>query len=238
MSFLKKKRFWSDVSVVGSTGGFVVHLDGRVVKTPDRHDLNVPTRGAAELIAVEWDAVDGTLDPAEMPATRWANVAIDRVGENHGDVVDMLAAYGGTDLLCYRATHPDALIAKQAAVWDGPLDWAKARFDAPLVVTQGIIPVDQPNQSVVNLRTEVAKMEPFSLSAFHDLVHISGSLVLSLALYHDEIDINAAWAACQVDEIWQKELWGEDEEAAEAAEEKRKGFEFAHKLLESVREAS
>ena len=236
MSFLKKKRFWSDVVVVGSTGGFVIHLDGRVVKTPARHDLNVPTRAAAELIAIEWAAVEDTLDPSKMPATQWANIAIDRVGEKHADVVDMLAAYGGTDLLCYRATHPEELIEKQAAVWDAPLAWAEATFDAPLKVTQGVIPVDQPNQSVANLRAQVAKMEPFALSAFHDLVHISGSLVLSLAISNGEMSAESAWDAAQVDEIWQTELWGEDEDAIEAAAQKRQSFLFAAKLLESVAE--
>jgi chaperone required for assembly of F1-ATPase len=234
MSFLKKKRFWTDVAVVGSTGGFVVHLDGRVVKTPEKHDLNVPTRAAAELIAAEWAAVEEALDPTVMPATRWANVAIDRVGENHGEVVDMLAAYGGTDLLCYRATHPDELIKRQAAVWDAPLAWAEKVFNAPLKVTQGVIPVDQPNQSVANLRAEVAQMEPFSLSAFHDLVHISGSLILSLAIFHRNMTAESVWDAAQVEEAWQIELWGEDEDGAEAAAKKRQAFIFAAKLLESV----
>lgn len=237
MSFLKKKRFWTDVAVVGSTGGFVIHLDGRVVKTPAKHDLNVPTRAAAELIAIEWAAVEDTLDPAKMPATQWANVAIDRVGEKHGDVVDMLAAYGGTDLLCYRATHPEELIARQAAVWDGPLEWAARTFKAPLKTTQGVIPVDQPNQSVASLRVEVAKMEPFSLSAFHDLVHISGSLVLALAIFHGEMSAESVWDAAQVDEIWQNEVWGEDEDAIAASALKRESFLFAAKLLESVAES-
>ena len=237
MSFLKKKRFWTDVVVMGSTGGFVIHLDGRVVKTPAKHDLNVPTRAAAELIAVEWDAVEDTLDLSKMPATQWANVAIDRVGEKHADVVEMLAAYGGTDLLCYRATHPDALIERQAAVWDGPLEWAKQRFNAPLLTTQGVIPVDQPTQSVANLRADVAKMEPFTLSAFHDLVNISGSLVMSLAVFHGQMSSESAWDAAQVDEIWQKEIWGEDEEATAATEQKRQSYIFAVKLLKSLEES-
>ncbi len=234
MSFLRKKRFWSDVAVVGSKGGFVIHLDGRVVKTPAKHDLNLPTRAAAELIAAEWATVEGEIDPALMPATLWANVAIDRVGEKHGEVVEILAAYGATDLLCYRATHPEVLIERQAAVWDAPLAWAKGAFGAPLNVTQGIIPVDQPNQSVVNLRLEVARMEPFTLAAFHDLVHILGSLVLSLAIFHQEMDAESVWDAAQVDENWQREFWGEDEGAVEAAAKKRASFVFAAKLLDSV----
>lgn len=238
MSFLKKRRFWTDVDIVSSDGGYVVHLDGRVVKTPERHDLRVPTRAAAELVAAEWAAVDGTLDPSKMPATQWANVAIDRVGEKHAEVVDMLAAYGGTDLLCYRATHPEALIERQAAVWDAPLAWAAAEFAAPLQVTAGVIPVDQPNQSVENLRAEVAKLEPFALSAFHDLVHISGSLVLSLAILRGQMTAESAWDAAQVDEIWQNELWGEDEDAVAATALKRQSFLFAVKLLESVADAT
>lgn len=237
MGFWKKKRFWTDVAVVGSEGGYVIHLDGRVVKTPEKHDLNVPTRAAAELIAKEWAVVEGTLDPSKMPATQWANVAIDRVVEKHDEVVEMLAGYGDTDLLCYRSTHPDELIIKQAAVWDFPLEWAKATFDAPLKITQGVIPVDQPNQSILNLRAEVAKMEPFTLSAFHDLVHISGSLVLSLAVFHGQMSSESAWDAAQVDEIWQKEIWGGDEEAIAATEQKRQSYIFAVKLLKSLEES-
>ena len=234
MSFLKKKRFWTDVAVVGSKGGYVIHLDGRVVKTPKKHDLNVPTRAAAELIAMEWAVVKDTIDPSTMPATQWANVAIDRVNEKHDDVVEMLAAYGETDLLCYRATHPDELIVKQAAAWDLPLEWAKVALGAPLKITQGVVPVDQPNQSIANLRAEVAKMEPFSLSAFYDLVHISGSLVLPLAVFHREMSAESAWSAAQVDEIWQKEIWGEDEEAIVATEQRRQSFIFSANLLDSL----
>ncbi len=138
-------------------------------------------------------------------------------------------------MLCYRATHPDALIARQAAVWDAPLAWAAKRFNAPLVVTQGVIPVDQPNQSVANLRMGFADFDPFSLSAFHELVQIPGSLVLSLGIAEGEMDGVSVWDAVRVDEIWQNEQWGEDDEAAQAAAAKRDGLLLAEKLLKSVR---
>ena len=235
MSFFKKKRFWTDVSVGAEDTGFAIRLDGRLVKTPDRADVILPTQAAAKLVAAEWEAVDGDLNPAQMPATQWANVAIDKIEDRFDDVVDMLAEYGGTDLLCYRATHPEELIARQASVWDAPLDWAREKYDAPLVVTQGVIAVEQPNQSLANLRVAVADLDPFALAALHDLVQISGSLVLALMISEKKIDAAAAWEAARVDEIWQNEQWGEDEEAAEAAAEKRAAFVFAQILLHSVR---
>lgn len=234
MSFLKKRRFWSEVSISENDTGFSVLLDGRVLKTPQKADLSVPSLAAAQFIADEWGAVEEEIDPVRMPATRWANVAIDRVRARHGEVVDLLASYGETDLVCYRASHPEALIVRQAAAWDEVLGWVQKKFDVEFKVTNGVIPVAQPNRSVSTLRSEIAELDSFRLSAFHDLVHISGSLILSLAFINSQMSIKAAWDASQVDEIWQKEQWGRDEEAEKASEEKYKGFEFAGKLFNSV----
>nr|WP_325253092.1 ATP12 family protein [Amylibacter sp.] len=234
MSFSKKKRFWTDVAVAQADQGYVIHLDGRVVKTPLKQDLVLPTQAAAELVAAEWDAAEGELNPAAMPATRWANVSVDKMGPQFDGVVEMLAAYGDNDLLCYRATHPQELIARQAAVWDPPLQWAAKHFNAPLLVTQGVIPIDQPNQSLANLQAAVSGFDCFELAAFHDLVQISGSLVLALAVAHREMDVNVAWDVSRVDENWQIEQWGEDEEAQATAELKRQSFVFADTLMVSV----
>lgn len=235
MNLAKKKRFWNTVDVTQAEAGFVIQLDGRTVKTPERRDLLLPTYRAAELVAREWDDASGELDPAQMPATRWANVSVDRMGGQMAAVVDMLAAYGENDLLCYRSTHPQELIARQAALWDAPLEWASRTFNAPLLVTSGVIPVEQPNQSVANLRQAFAGLDPFELAAFHDLVQISGSLVLALAVSHQHMVAEQAWDVARVDEIWQVEQWGVDDEAAEAGEIKRQAFLLAEELLLSVR---
>lgn len=234
MSFAKNKRFWKDVAVAPTDSGFVIELDGRRVKTPARAELRVPTLAAAELVAGEWDAQDGELEPTSMPATRWANLAVDKLAESHGPVVDMLAEYGGSDLLCYRATTPQSLIERQAAVWDGPLEWAANTFRAPLKVTSGVIPVEQPNHSLGNLRAAVAEFGPFSLAALHELVVISGSLVLALAVAENETDAATAWDVSRVDENWQIDQWGSDEEAEQMAALKRESFVFAETLLKSI----
>ena len=103
-----------------------------------------------------------------MPTTRWANTALERVSVNHAAVVDMLAEYGASDLLCYRAEGPEGLVAKQAEAWDPPLAWARDSLDAQLIVTTGITPVVQPAPALQNLTAALASFDALALTAVHD----------------------------------------------------------------------
>lgn len=214
MSSWKAKRFWKAASVTECDGGFSVLLDGRPVKTPAKAPFVVPTRAMAEAVAAEWDAQHGVVKPETMPVTRAVNSAIDKLGHQFDEVVGLLAAYGESDLLCYRATGPEGLIARQAAGWDPLLDWSATELRAPLRVTEGIVPVAQRAQSVAQLRAEVAALGPFQLAAFHDLVAITGSLVLALAVIKGRLSADEAFALSRIDEAWQAEFWGVDEDAA------------------------
>lgn len=216
MSGWTAKRFWTEARVEEGAGGFTVTLDGRAVKTPAKAPLVVPTRAMAEAIAAEWDAQTGKVDPATMPVTRAANSAIDKVTVQFDEVVGLLSDYGGTDLLCYRAEGPIELVARQAEGWDPVLDWAASALNAPLVVTQGVVFVAQDPDVLARLRARVAALDPFRLTAFHDLVAISGSLVLALAVIDGWLPAEAAWQLSRIDETWQAELWGTDDEAQKA----------------------
>ena len=218
------KRFWKEAQVLPAVGGFAVHLDGRPVKTPAKAALILPNRAMAEAVAAEWNAQDGVLDPETMPCTRAANSALDKLSVQRAEVAAMLAAYGGSDLLCYRATRPQPLIERQAAAWTPLLDWAAAEFGAPLVVTPGVMPTAQPEDSLARLAAQVDALDPFRLAAFHDLVAISGSLVLALAVIRGRIGAEEAWAIARLDETWQIEQWGEDEAEAKAEAYRRAAF--------------
>lgn len=215
MSAWTARRFWKDATVLAQDGGFAVHLDTRPVRTPLKVPLILPTEGLAQAVAAEWQAQEGKVNPATMPFTRTANSAIDTVAPQFATVAAMLAAYGETDLLCYRATGPAALIDRQAAAWDPLLDWAAADLQAPLRTTHGVMHVDQPAASLATLSAAVQALSPFQLAAFHDLVAISGSLVLALAITRRRLTADEAWTLSRIDENWQIELWGADEEAAE-----------------------
>lgn len=231
MSGWAAKRFWKTAQVSEEGDWFAVKLDERPVRTPLKKPLILPTRAFADAIAAEWDAQEETVDPTSMPFTRAANAALDKVSDQRREVCEMLAAYGGTDLLCYRATGPEALIERQAKGWDQHLAWAAERFGAPLNVTSGVVPVAQPEDSLARYLTEVQRFNDFELTGFHDLVAISGSLVLAFAVVENQLDAGQAYDLSRIDELWQIEQWGEDEEATELAEQKRFEFERAYHVL-------
>ena len=227
MSTWVAKRFWKEASVVETDGGWTVQLDGRGVRTPAKAPLVVPTRAMAQAIAAEWDAQEDKVDPTTMPVTRSANAAIDKVSHQFDEVAEMLAAYGDSDLLCYRATSPQGLIDRQAARWDPLLDWAADHLGARLTPVSGVIHAPQDARALANLAKRVSTFTPFELTAFHDLVSISGSLVLGFAATEGHMDAPALWDLSRLDEAWQEEQWGEDDEATAQAALKKQAFEHA-----------
>jgi chaperone required for assembly of F1-ATPase len=224
MSDWKPKRFWKTAKAEVCEGGFTVLLDARTVKTPAKASLTVPTLTMAEAIAMEWDAQDDMLDPGTMPVTRGANAAIDKVRAQRAEVVALLAEYGDSDLLCYRAVGPEGLIKKQEQNWDPMLDWAANTLGARLFVGQGVMHVPQTKDALAKLQAELASFDDFALAAAHDLISLSGSLVLALAVTRGAISVDDAWLLSRIDEHWQIAEWGEDEEAAATEATKRAAF--------------
>ena len=224
MSDWKPKRFWKTATVSKVEGGYAVLLDARPVRTPAKAPLVVPTRAMADAIAAEWDAQAEVLDPNTMPVTKGANAAIDKVRTQRDEVIALLAEYGDSDLLCYRAAGPVELIARQAAGWDPMLDWAANTLGARLFVGEGVMHVPQTARALGLLRDALDQFDAFALAAVHDLVSISGSLVLALAVTRDAISVDDAWALSRIDESWQTEQWGEDAEAAASEAAKKTAF--------------
>jgi chaperone required for assembly of F1-ATPase len=214
MSGWAAKRFWRKAEVVPAQGGFAVQLDGRGVKTPAKTPLILPSETLAQLIAAEWQAQSGLVQPETMPLTRRANSALDKVAPNRAAVIDEMARYGASDLLCYRAEAPVELAARQAAAWQHWLDWAAQSLNAPLRVTAGIVPIDQPPASLAALQGHIAQFDNFALAGLHDLVSITGSLVLGLAMAKGQLTADQGFALSRIDEAWQAEHWGTDADAA------------------------
>ncbi|MBY5987424.1 ATP12 family chaperone protein [Roseovarius atlanticus] len=226
MSEWKAKRFWKEAAVVEDEGGYGIRLDGRAVRTPAKAAMIVPTRALAEAVAAEWDAQEDLILPGTMPVTRSANAAIDKVRHQHAEVADMLAGYADTDLLCYRADSPDSLIRRQAEAWDPLLDWAEARYGARLVPVAGVMHRPQEAGALAQFSAQVHAMDNFTLTAFHDLVGLSGSLVIGLAALEEARPAEDLWELSRLDERWQEDQWGIDEEAR--AVEAVKRAEFLH----------
>ena len=230
MSAWAPKRFWQNARVEPCAGGFTVRLDARPVRTPAKAALVVPSLTMASAIAAEWQAQQGTIKPETMPVTRSANAALDKIAPQFAEVAGLIAAYGASDLLCYRATGPAGLVARQAAAWDPMLAWAAEALAAPLAVTAGVTPITQPAASLARLTAKVHACTPVELAALHDLVMISGSLVLGLAVTHGHADARTIWQLSRIDEDWQIEQWGQDHEAGESAALRRAALIHAERF--------
>jgi len=232
MSDWKPKRFWTESAVVETDGGYTVELDGRRVKTPAKAALVLPTHAMAREVSAEWDAQEKEVDPTSMPFTRSANAAIDKVRHQHAEVADMLADYGDSDLLCYRATHPQALQQRQADQWDPALDWAADALAARLLPVAGVLHQPQPKAALNALRLRVHGYNEFQLAAFHYLVSLSGSLVLGFAAAQNWRGAEEIWQLSRLDELWQIEQWGHDDEAHAVAETKKAAFLHAKRFFD------
>ncbi len=226
------KRFYKTTSVEAVGADYRVCLDGWPVKTPGRAEMLLPALGLAEAVAGEWAAQGKSIDLAAMPLTVLSWAAIDRDPEQ---AIAETAAYGGHDLMCYRAEDPADLVACQQAAWQPLLDWAAQELDAPLKVTAGIVSVAQPEAALATLRQVVANRNGFELVALGTAVKASGSLVIGLALCAGRIDAQAAFDAAQLDETYQMERWGEDQETVRRRTATRGDLEAAARMVGLLR---
>jgi len=211
------RRFYDRVTVAvseeGGDGLYAIYLDDRPVRTPARGNLVVPSQALADSIAEEWQAQQKTIVPATMPLTQLSCTALDRVVANPGMIAAQLRRYCETDLLCYRTDKPAALAARQAEAWQPVLDWLAETRGIDLAVTAGIIPIAQPREALDKLEEICGAIDPMALSAVITVANASASTVLALALFHGRLDGDAVWRLSQIDESFQVEQWGDDDEA-------------------------
>ncbi|AUH32581.1 ATP12 family chaperone protein [Paracoccus tegillarcae] len=237
MTEWKARRFWKQATIRDTGAGYEILLEDKPVRTPGKLPLLLPTEALARAIAEEWDAQEDVIDPHSMPLTRAANSAIEKVAPQFDAVADMLCAYGGTDLLCYRATEPEDLIAQQAQGWDGLIDWSATHLGAPLRITQGVIPIAQDPEALRRLRLRIGQLDPFALTALHDLVTLPGSLVLGLAVQEGRLTAEEAFTLSRLDEEFQAQRWGRDEEADAAASNRRQAMRLAEQFWHLSRQS-
>lgn len=229
---LAMKRFYTAVTVAPSDDDWSVTLDGKPVRTPARAVLTVPNHALATAIAGEWTAQDDRLRPETMPLTGFAYAAIDRISPDVSEFADGLAAFAATELLAYRAEGPAALVAAQAAGWDPLLVWARARYDVAFTVTSGIVHVAQPPATLAQITAAFRAFDALALAALHPVVTICGSAVIGLAVAERYLAADAAFAAGQLDELWQAEQWGSDPLAAASLANRRAALGDAVRLLD------
>lgn len=229
----QRKRFYASAGIAATEGGFAVTLDGKPIRTPSGRRVIAPTSEIADAIAAEWNAQGETINPLTMPLTRFAN-SVAEVDDRVGAVADDIAKYLGSDLLFYRAGHPEALVVKEAAHWDPILFWAANELGAHFMLAEGIVHVAQPESAIKAARGAFPE-DPWSIAALHVVTTLTGSALLALALALGVRDADQVWAAAHVDEDWNIEKWGLDEEVAARRAARLVDFKAAASILKALR---
>ena len=206
------KRLYTAVATRPVERGWGVTLDGRPLRTPARREAVLPSEVLAAAIAAEWEAQQTDIRPPTMPLFRLAATALDRTAVQRDLIIRDTANYAGTDLVCYRAGHPPELVARQHEAWQPLIDWASLRYDAPLEVTAGVVPITQAPSTLRAFAAAVGAHRPLELAALHLATAACGSLVVALALIEGRLDAEGAFNASQLDETFEIEQWGEDAE--------------------------
>jgi len=230
----KRKRFYKEAGVARAESGFAITLDGKPIKTPSGRTVIVPERTIADAIAQEWRAQQETIDPLTMPLTRFANSVVESVVDRVAPVRDDVAKYFQSDLLFYRAGHPQALVEKEAAHWDPVLFWAADALGAHFILGEGIMHVRQPDTAVEAARRALPD-DPWSVAAVHVVTTLTGSALLALALAHGARDPDQVWDAAHVDEDWNRDQWGVDEEVAARRAARETDFRAAVRILRAIK---
>lgn len=229
------KRFYTDVSVAETEGGFAVHLDGKPVRTPAKALLTLPTRHAAELVAGEFAGQQDVIDPVTMPVLRLVNTALDGVAQDPQAVLEDIQRFASSDLLCYRAGSPQALVDRQTAAWDPIIDWTRRSLGARFLLAEGVIHVEQPRESIAVIGVHLQGMsDPLRLASLHLMTSLMGSALLALAVALGELDAEGAWKAAHIDEDWNAEQWGQDAEAVARQAGRRRDMMAAVRLLAAL----
>jgi chaperone required for assembly of F1-ATPase len=227
----QRKRFYAKAGVGEAEGSFTVTLDNRPIRTPSGRIITIPSRAIAEAVAAEWEAQQETINPLTMPMTRFANSVVEAVVDRTAAVTEDIARYFNSDLLFYRAGHPEALVAREAKHWDPVLFWAADELGAHFILAEGVVHVHQPDEAVAAARAALPA-DPWSIAATHVVTTLTGSALLALALARGLLDAEAVWAAAHVDEDWNADQWGTDEEAAERRAARSVDFRAAARILD------
>lgn len=222
------KRFYKTVTVGELNEGLAIKLDGKAIRTPARKLLVVATKPLAELLVREWDAQADLIDPSTMPVTRLVNTAIDGVAPDKQAVFEDILRFSSSDLICYRADAPQALVERQKELWDPVLDWAGNSLGARFILIEGVMHRDQPREAISAFSAALRRHDNATvLAALHTITTLTGSALLALAFAEGVLPAKKVWSLAHLDEDWTIEHWGSDEESEERREKRFEDFNAA-----------
>ena len=239
MSSTPIKKFYKQAEAGTAPGGYVVRLDGKLLKTPLQKNFILPNVDLAQAIANEWQAQGNEIKPASMPLTQLAYTMIDKaMGDDRAGMNTEVARYAGSDLVCYLATHPSELVKRQEEAWLPLIDDMGKNLSIKLNYVRGIQFQEQPSASVAAVASWVAGLNPADFTALQAVTGVTGSVVIAAGLVMGWIDADKAYHAAVIDELYQLEKWGSDSLAEKRLANIKFEIESAAVFLKLVRASS
>lgn len=233
------KKFYKTAEAGTAPGGYTVRLDGKNMKTPLGHPLLLQSQALANEIAAEWNGQGAEIMPASMPLTQLANTMLDKAtGDDRAVMNAEIVKYASSDLVCYFASHPADLVARQEEVWLPLLKWMQEKHGVALETVRGIQYVNQPAEAIATVKKAVDNLSPVDFTAAQAVMGATGSAVIALAVVGGGTDPETAWKAACVDEIYQLEKWGEDSLARKRLDKIKTDIADAVRFLTLVRSSS
>ena len=229
------KRFYQSVEVTDEAGGFLIRLDGRVLKTPMKAKLQIPTRKLADAIASEWQDQIEFINPHKMLLTKFTNTSIDRVVPRRSEIIAEITEYAGNDLLCYRVESPQELAREQDQAYRPVLDWLHKTHGASLQVTNAITHAQQLPEDLQKIEAVLEEKSAYDLTAIHIMTSLTGSAVLAIAVEAGFITADAAFTAANIEEDWNISHWGQDNEAKMLRQDRQQQFRAVARFLDLSR---
>lgn len=226
----KPKRFYETVSVKPNGNTYAIMLDDRPIKTPMKQLLAVNSAELAKAIAKEWETQTEEIDHESMIHTKLTNTALDRVIPRRQEIIDEIIAFAGSDLLCYRATEPQTLCESESRAWDPVIDWYKNTHNIHLKTTSGITHVSQEAKELQKIGSLLSEIDEFTLTAIHNITTLTGSALLSIGLILGPWQPDEIWQAAHIDEDYQIQRWGEDEQASHRRNERRQQYQYTYEF--------
>ena len=228
MEIGKVKRFYKEVSVAEDAGGWKVELDGRAIKTQGGNPQVVTSKTLAHALAQEWAEQGEKIDAKAFLFRDMADFAIDVVRGDRAATIDKLLGYAETDTLCYRADPEDALYQRQKEQWEPLVARLEETHGVRFQRISGVMHRPQPPETLAALRAHLETLDDFVLSGMVSMASLAASLGIALLANDEAInDPMLLWRDANLEEEWQADQWGREEEAEERRQQRGEDFSAA-----------
>ena len=208
------KKFWKTVEIKEfENNTFQLLLDKNLLKTPLQNKLIFINYDSAYETSLEWDVDEDILNADDMISYGIYSTAIDRISNDRQLYINETMQFIDTDMICYRAEKPFELCQLQKLKWDPLLLTVKNYIDIKIDVFQGVIPQKQNITVHKKIREIISQFSDLKISILYRLTNITGSIFISLSLLKGDFLEKDLFETCFLDELWQAEQWGQEEES-------------------------